>query len=309
MHRKLVSVTTTLLLIGIAVAQQSTPPKKTAAKSAAQAPKAAAAGSTTNEPSEETVMAFMKQMFGFDPQLQFKVLAIKPSEAEGLSEVAVQILGPQGPQNSVFYVTNDGKHAVAGEILPFGAKPFEATKNTLAKGVNGPARGPKDAAVTIVEFSDLQCPHCKDAQPILEKLLAEEPNVRFVFQSYPLPLHNWAAKAAAYADCVNASSNDAFWKFVQKTYASQAEITEANADEKLTAIATDSGTKGADVAACAAKPEAAAHVDRSMELGKAAGVKATPSVYVNGRPLNLGMPAEMLKQVVDYEAKQAAAGK
>lgn len=308
MYRKLVSISTILLLIGTAAAQQSTPAKK-AAKPAAQAPKAAAAPASASLPSEETVMAFMKQMFGFDPQLQFKVLGIKPSEAEGLSEVGVQIIGPQGPQNSVFYVTNDGKHAVAGEILPFGAKPFESTKNTLVQGVNGPARGPKDAAVTIVEFSDLQCPHCKDAQPILEKLLADEPNVRFVFQSFPLPLHNWAAKAAAYADCVNQSSNDAFWKFVQKTYTSQAEITEANADEKLTAIAIDSGAKGADVAACAANPEAAAHVERSLELGRAAGVKATPAVYVNGRPLNLGMPAEMLKQVVDYEAKQAGGGK
>ena len=250
-------------------------------------------------------MAFMKQMFGFDSQLQFKVLTIKPSEAEGLAEVAVQILGPQGPQNSVFYVTADGKHAVAGEILPFGAAPFQATKKTLEKGVNGPAKGPKTAAVTIVEFSDLQCPHCKDAQPILDKLLADEPNVRFVFQSFPLPLHNWAAKAAAYADCVSQSSDDAFWKFVQKTYASQNDITESNADEKLTAIAGESGANGPEVAACAVKPEAAARVQKSVDLGKEAGVKATPSVYVNGRLLNLGMPAEMLKQVVDFEAKQA----
>jgi|SRR5579862_7486030 len=304
MYCKLIRLTTILLLVGLAAAQQSTPAKK-AAKPATPPSKAADSPATNSLPSEETVMAFMKQMFGFDPQLQFKVFGIKPSEAQGLAEVTVQIIGPQGPQNSVFYVTSDGKHAVAGEILPFGAMPFEDTKKTLAKGVNGPSRGPKDAAVTIVEFSDLQCPHCKDAQPIIEKLLADEPNVRFVFQSFPLPLHNWAAKAANYADCVNQSSNEAFWKFVQKTYASQNDITAANADEKLTAIATDSGAKGDEIAACATKPDATAHVERSVELGKAAGVKATPSVYVNGRPLNLGMPADMLKQVVDFEAKQA----
>jgi protein-disulfide isomerase len=304
MQRKLICLLSALLFGGFAVAQQT--PAKKSVKPAPAAAKATDSSSSPGMPSEETVMAFMKQMFGFDSQLQFKVLGIKPSEATGLSEVTVQILGPQGPQNSLFYVTADGKHAVAGEILPFGAKPFEATKNVLAKGINGPSRGPKDAPVLIVEFSDLQCPHCKDAQPILEKLLADEPNVRFVFQSFPLSSHNWAAKAAAYADCVNQSSNDAFWKFVQKTYQTQAEITPENADEKLTAIATDSGAKGADVAACAAKPDAAAHVEKSLDLGKSAGVKATPAVYVNGRPLNLGMPADVLKQVVDYEAKQAA---
>ena len=308
MQRKLISLTVVLLLTGWVVAQQSTSTKKMT-KPAPQAAKSSEGTTGATLPSEETVMAFMKQMFGFDSQLQFKVFGIKPSEAQGLSEVTVQIIGPQGPQNSVFYVTADGKHAVAGEILPFGAMPFEDTKKTLAKGVTGPAKGPKDAAVTIVEFSDLQCPHCKDAQPIIEKLLAEEPNVRFVFQSFPLPLHNWAAKAAAYADCVNQSSNDAFWKFVQKTYSSQNDITAANADEKLTAIADDSGVKGADVAACAAKPDAVAHVEKSVALGKEAGVKATPTIYVNGRPLNLGMPPEMLKQVVDFEAKQAGGGK
>ena len=57
-------------------------------------------------------------------------------------------------------------------------------------------------------------PHCKEAQPTLDKLMAEDKNVRVVFQSFPLPMHDWAAKAAAYADCVSRSSNDAFWKFI-----------------------------------------------------------------------------------------------
>ena len=93
-------------------------------------------------------------------------------------------------------------------------------RKELEKGITGPARGPADAPVTIVEFSDLQCPHCKEAQPVFEKLMAEEPNVRLVFQNFPLaiPAHDWAAKGAAYADCMGASSNDAFWKFIHGVY-------------------------------------------------------------------------------------------
>src|SRR5262252_2927438 len=101
MQRKIVSLTAILLLTGWAVAQTA-PAKKPATKPAAQTTKSES-GNTL--PSEETVMAFMKQMFGFDPELQFKVIVIKPSEAEGLAEVGVQIIGPKGPQNSVFYVT------------------------------------------------------------------------------------------------------------------------------------------------------------------------------------------------------------
>ena len=129
------------------------------------------------------------------------------------------------------------------------------------------ARGPKDAAVTIVEFGDLQCPACKAAQPTIEALVAAEPTARFVFQNFPLEMHNWAAKGAAYADCVGRASNDAFWKFVAKTYETQSDITAENADEKLTASPMAPGVKGADIAACAAKPETKAHVDASLALG------------------------------------------
>ena len=204
------------------------------------------------------------------------------------------------------YVTPDGKHALTGEIMPFGAKPYEPAKEALLKGINGPARGPEKSAVTIVEFSDLQCPHCKDAQPVIDKLLAEEPNAKFVFQNYPLPMHNWAAKAAHYADCVGRSSNDAFWKFVQGTFDQQVNLTESNADEKLTAIADAAGVKGADVAVCAAKPDTKSRVDKSVALGTAVGVTGTPTVYVNGRRIGnvVGVPPEVLKGLVEFAGKQ-----
>jgi protein-disulfide isomerase len=157
-----------------------------------------------------------------------------------------------------------------------------------------------------VEFSDLQCPHCKDAQPVIDKLLAGEPNARFVFQNFPLPMHNWAAKASYYADCVGRTSNDAFWKFVQGTFDQQTNITESNADEKLTAIADASGVKGSDVAVCAAKPDTKSRVDKSIALGQSVGVTGTPTVYINGRRIGnvVGVPPEVLKGLVEFAAKQ-----
>jgi protein-disulfide isomerase len=289
---------TLLLLASLAIAQS-----KPAAK---PAPKAEAAPAVkANLPSEETVNSFMQQMFGYDPSMTWKVGEITPSRAEGLAEVPVTLSSPQGSQLVTLYVTPDGKHALVGEVLPFGAHPFAEARQMLEEGVNGPARGPANSPVMIVEFSDLQCPHCKEAQPTIEKLLASEPNTHFVFQSFPLPSHNWAAKGAAYADCVGRASNDAFWKFVQKTYDVQQDITESNADEKLTAIANDAGVKGSDIAACAAKPETNARVEHSIALGKSVDVTGTPTVFVNGYKIrSLGMPPESLKNLVDFEAKQ-----
>lgn len=257
-------------------------------------------------PSEATVNAFMEQTFGYEQQVSWKISSIKPAGVPGLAEVDVVIASPQGQQPSRFYVTADGEHAVVGDIIPFGPKPFDPVRKTLEKGITGPARGPKNAPVTIVEFGDLQCPACKAAQPAIEALVAAEPNARFVFQNFPLDMHNWAAKGAAYADCVAQASNDAFWKFIAKTYETQADITAENADEKLTSLADGAGVKGADIAGCATTPVTKAHVDASLALGKAVNVTGTPTLYVNGRTIgNVSqVPADTLKGLVDFAAKQ-----
>jgi protein-disulfide isomerase len=257
-------------------------------------------------PSDATVDSFLQQTFGYEPQVSWKISAIKPASVPGLAEVDVVLATPQGPQSSRFFVTADGEHAVVGEILPFGAHPYDPVKKTLEKGISGPARGPKDAPVTIVEFGDLQCPACKAAQPAIEGLIAAEPNARFVFQNFPLEMHNWAAKGAAYADCVAQASNDAFWKFIAKTYETQSNITAENADEKLTALADDAGVKGADIAACASTPVAKAHVDASIALGKSVNVTGTPTIFINGRPIGnvANAPPETLKGIVAFAAKE-----
>ena len=253
-------------------------------------------------PSEQTVNAFLQQMFGYDASITWKVFSIAPSEIAGLSEVHAGLSNPQGSQNLKFYVTADGMHAINGEILPFGVHPFEPARKQLEGGAKGPSRGPANAPVTLVEFSDLQCPHCKEAQPNIDKLVSEDKNVRVVFQNFPLPMHDWAAKAAAFGDCVGRSSSDAFWKFVTSVYGAQSEITASNADEKLTAFANAAGVKGADVAACAAQPETDTRVQVSQKLGQSLGVDSTPTLFINGRKVP-GVGYETLQKLVDFAAK------
>jgi protein-disulfide isomerase len=287
-----------ILLLGCSLsAAQSSSPAKPADKTAS--------GAAVALPSEATVDGFMQQTFGYEAQLSWKISSIKPAPVPGLAQVDVIIASPQGQQLSRFYVTADGEHAVVGDIIPFGTKPFDPAKKMLEKGITGPSRGPKDSSVTIVEFGDLQCPACKAAQPAIEGLVTAEPNARFVFQNFPLEMHNWAAKGAAYADCVAQASNDAFWKFVAKTYDTQADITAENADEKLTALADGAGVKGADVAACANTPVAKAHVDASLALGKSLNVTGTPTLFINGRSVGniSNVPAATLKGLVDFAAK------
>src|SRR5260370_20866748 len=183
MRRLLLCCSLVWLVVSFAVAQQ-----KSSAKSKDAPPPAPTF--STRLPSEETVNSFMKQMFGYDPSVSWKAVSIKPTEAQGIAEVMVVVSNAQGQQNSRLYVTSDGKHALIGDIIPFGTRPFDTAREELAKKADGPSRGPADAAVTVVEFSDLQCPHCKDAQPTVDKLMAEEKNARLVFENFPLPSHH-----------------------------------------------------------------------------------------------------------------------
>jgi protein-disulfide isomerase len=294
-HRTLLAV---LLLPGVVAAQT----KPAASAKPATAP-AAAAGATTL-PTEDTVNAFLFQMFGYDATITWKVGEIRPSQIPGLADVSVVITNSQGSNQNRLLVSSDGKHAVSGDIFPFGAKPFDDARAKLEKGVNGPAKGPEKAPVTIVEFSDMQCPHCQKAAPVIEQLLASEPDARFIFQNFPLPAHDWAEKAAGYVDCVGRASNDAVWKFIQKTFDDQANITASNLDEKLKAIATASGVNGDEMAACAIKSDTIARVEASVGLGKSVEVTGTPTLFINGRNVPGGAPLDLLKKITEFMASQ-----
>src|SRR5215813_5310603 len=288
----------TLFAVTLALAQQ-----KSAAKAATTKPSANAAN--TGLPSEEAVNGFLKATFGYQPQVTWKIADIKPAKAKGLAEVDVVLSNPQGQQQSVFYVTPDGTHAVVGQIIPFGPEPFEADRKVLAAKATGPSRGPADSPVTIVEFSDMQCPHCKSAQPTIERLLQDEPTAKLVFENFPLPMHDWAQKAAAYNVCVGKKSADAFWKFVGSVYDEQANITLATADEKLSALADQAGVKGSEMAACAAQDDIIGHVQGEVLLGQSLEVSATPTLFINGRRISdlASLPYEVLKSLVDFAAK------
>jgi protein-disulfide isomerase len=247
----------------------------------------------------------MQHMFGYDSNIQWKILAIRPSQAPHVAEVIVGVRNQQQAQEPMqpmqFYVMPDQGWAIAGDLMPFGADPFAPTNAIFAAKAHGAARGPADAPVTIIEFSDLECPACKAAQPTIEKLLADFPNERFIFQNYPLEqIHPWAFKAAQYAECVAQNNSDAFWKFLQADYDNQETVNPDNVDQKMKDFATQAGANADKVAACVTNPATAVRVRDSLALGKEVDVNSTPTLFVNGRRIQnfSGIPYEVLKLLV-----------
>lgn len=257
---------------------------------------------TSKLPTEAEVDAALKRTLGYDPAATWKIVYILPSDVPGISEVLVLF---NNRDYQTFYVLPSQK-AIKGEMVPFGPNPFAENRKKL-QAADGPARGPAQPTISIVEFSDLECPHCKVAHPTIEKLVADFPQVRFVFQNFPLPSHPWAMKAAEYADCAAAQNQTAFWKYVGAIFENQGGIAEATATDKLKELASGAGLDPQKLSACAALPATDARVKKSMALGKSLGVQGTPTVFINGRKLPGlgGLDYDHLKELVQFEIQHA----
>ena len=121
----------------------------------------------------------------------WQIQAILPTPAPGVSRVLVLVKSTNpGPKDQTaqlsFFTLPEGKFLVADSLLPFGSKPFQNYREILQAGANGPSKGGASKAMELVEFSDFECPHCKEAQPIVAKLLADYPSAHFVYQDFPL---------------------------------------------------------------------------------------------------------------------------
>ncbi len=290
-------------VFGIANAQTS--PKKTAAQTAISPATPQGTQKKAALPTVEEVEASMKRSFGYDPGVTWQIFDIRESNIPGLAEVLVS-MNKQQPVH--IFLAQGAQTAIVGQMIPFGPDPFTPARATL-KGAFGPSRGGQNPPIDIVEFSDLQCPHCKAAQPIVEKLAADFPQVRFTFQQFPLPasLHPWALKAAQYADCAGQMNKDAFWKYVDAIFENQGGIALATADDKLKELATANGLDAQKISACAASPETDARIKKSQALGAALEVNETPTVFINGRrvPGIANIPYDNLKQLVQFEIDHA----
>jgi protein-disulfide isomerase len=161
----------------------------------------------------------------------------------------------------------------------------------------GPVRGPDDAPVTIVTFSDFNCPFCQRVNPTLEALRARYPDqVRIVFRHFPLDrIHPRARPIAEAAVC--AQEQGLFWEFHDAVFADGSPL----ADDAIRATAEASGLDLEAFDACLSAGRAQAVVARDLQAGEAAGVTGTPAFFVNGIRLSGAQPLDAFVQVVEQE--------
>jgi len=244
--------------------------------------------------------AFVRQLFGWGPSIKVTLGAFGPSAAADFYTVPIEVMVGDQKETGEVYVSKDGKTLLRGDIYDMSADPFAANRAKIH--VDGsPSKGPAEAPVTIVEFADFECPHCRELWEALTAIETRYPQVRVVFKDFPLTqIHPWAETAALGGRCAYQQSPAAFWKVHDSIFENQDLISPENVWDKLVGFATGAGLNADTFKGCLASPDTQKAIDESHAEGVALGINSTPTVYINGRPL-VGGDVSTLSQYIDFE--------
>ena len=203
-------------------------------------------------------------------------------------------------------VSGDGSKIIEGNLYGAGSNPYKANLDKL-KTQFQPSLGTAGAPVVLVEFSDMQCPHCKEeAKTIRENLIQTYPKqVRLYFKDFPLTsIHPWAKAAAMAGRCVFRNNASSFWDYHDWIFAQQDAIAPENLRDKVMEWAK--GRKDIDslqLGRCIDDKATEKEVETNAEEAVALQVDGTPTLFINGRRMPAGTDWNNIKRVVDNEIK------
>lgn len=169
-------------------------------------------------------------------------------------------------------------------------------KRVAVNSTGHPSEGAKDAPVTVVEFTDFQCPFCKATEATIKQLKSKYGDkIRLVHEDYPLPFHSHAMDAAKAARCANEQGK--FWPYRDALFADQSKLAPAD----LKATAKSLGMNSSKFDACFASTKYDGMIKADQAAGEKAGVDGTPAFFVDGRPLIGAQPVNKFEELIDDE--------
>jgi protein-disulfide isomerase len=275
-----------------------------------QAQSAAVAPATAGpSPTQKSIEAYLRHLYAFGPDVLLVVGPPKETPVAGLLETNIGLTIGENKEAVKFYVSKDGKFLFRGELSDMTKDPLAENRAQIQMN-DAPSLGDANAAVTLVEYSDFECPVCRNLHDALRGMLPNYAGkVRLVFKDFPIEqLHPWARTAAIAGRCAYQQDAPVFWKMYDLIYDNQEIISAANAWTKMMDYASQSGLDAEALKACMASPEAGAAVNTSRANGQLLDVSSTPTVFVNGRRI-VGADAHLLEQYINYELAQQKSGK
>lgn len=220
--------------------------------------------------------------------------------------IAQIIRGRVRSQKKTVLLSPDEKSYFWGDSFDLSVDPDQERMNKFQlKNVH--AKGSKNAPVTLVEFTDMQCPYCQKAH---DKLSAElyktytKDQVRWVFKHFPLGMHNWAEPAHVALECAADQKKKAFWEMSEMFFRdakdrTETKITKENVNDRAKSYAKELKLKVGKFEKCLSNEKMLSRVRRDVEEGSRVGVTSTPTIFVNGRKIRGFRNFSELKAVID----------
>lgn len=251
-----------------------------------------------------TLEAYVRHLYVMDSRVKIDISAPVPSDLPGFVQETVHASIGNQAQDFVFYISKDGSKILQGTVFDVHNNPFKHDLDKL-KTEGAPSFGTQGAPVVLVEFSDFQCPYCKEEATMLRTNIAASypTQVHLYFKEFPLEnLHPWARAGAIAGRCVFRQGNDSFWEFHDWIFSHQSEITPQNVKDKTMEWAGGkNGMDAAQLGSCIDSKATEAEVNKSIAEGRAVGVDQTPMLFVNGRRLGGAIDWNNLRSIIDYE--------
>jgi len=259
----------------------------------------AAAGAFAQQPAhpaaaidKKAIEDYLRHLELWIPGIQVRIDDPKPTPLPDLLELPVHLSYGQASKDVDYYISKDGRYILRATIFNLRANPFEDDLK-LIHTENQPSFGPADAPLTLVLFSDFECPLCREEAKSLRSNIAKTfpKEVRVVFLDFPLDaIHPWAQHA------------EAFWDYFDWMYEHQADIKPENVKDKILEWAKGKpDIDSAKLAQCVDMRATEAEVNHSLEEGKKLQVDATPTAFLNGRRLVGNMPWQNLEQIIKLD--------
>lgn len=273
-----------------------------------EAPPAVPAPPPTLSPTEQHLLDNIRVSFKLAPSIDLTIVKREASKLKGLDTVTIEAKEGSNTSRLDFYVTQDNKFA----LLP--ARVFDLNENPYEENVkrinldNAPLTGNKNAKVTIVEYSDFQCPYCSQAFKVVENDVMKQygNKVKLVYKNFPIPGHPWAEDAAVAGLCAFRQNNDAFWVFYRSFFENQSSITPENIKAKAMDYATTAQLDTKKFEECFDKKLTLSQVKADMAEAQAVGIGGTPLFMINGVPLSGAQPFSSFQRVLDDALKKTS---
>jgi protein-disulfide isomerase len=253
-----------------------------------------------------TLENYVRHLETWDTTISMEISDPKPSPIEGFYEVTIHASKNNASQDLSLYVSKDGRQILQGTLYTTVDNPFKPDLDKLKGATDHAANyGTQGAPVVIVEFSDFQCPFCKEeAKTLRSNIPSTYPKeVHLYHLDMPLELaHPWARAGAIAGRCVYKQSNTAFWNYYDWIYDHQSDITTDNLKAKVLEWAKDKDSVDSlQFTRCLDNKETDAEVTSSADLAKSLQISQTPMFFINGRRMAGAIDWPTMKHVIDDE--------